>query len=122
MIGQVRDNVRGRDLSPIGGEVHNLSPNPRPTSHTIGRGMSKSPQRIQQNPITHEPLTHQKAQAGYLEEKACSILMLDRVGVLEKEILAFGLERKKILTEMDKIDNMKVKTKEIIYRRRQIDS
>lgn len=42
---------------------------PKPKSEITGnRSLSKSPNhRLQENPITHEPLTHQKAQAGYLE-------------------------------------------------------
>jgi len=47
--------------------------------------------------------------------------MIESVTVMESQMLACNLEKKKILAEMDKIDETKVKTKEMISRRRRLE-
>lgn len=47
--------------------------------------------------------------------------MLSQVGDLEADLLSYNMEKKKILNEMDKIDDTKVKTKEMISRRRKLE-
>ena len=47
--------------------------------------------------------------------------MLSQVGDLEQNLLNCNLEKKKMLTQMDKIDATKVKTKDMINKRRRLD-
>lgn len=90
-----------------------------PNSKTI-RNTTKSPahRNNYENPISHEPLTHK--QNSYTEEKSKYISILDQVGELEQDLLSFNTEKKKLLNEMDKIDDTKVKTREMISRRRRL--
>jgi len=46
--------------------------------------------------------------------------MLSQVGNIETSLLNFNMEKKKMQTEIDKIDDTKVKTKELITRRRKL--
>lgn len=47
--------------------------------------------------------------------------MIESVGTMESQMLACNVERKKILGEIDKIDETRVKTKEMISRRRRLE-
>lgn len=47
--------------------------------------------------------------------------MIESVGTMESQMLAYNLEKKKILAEIDKIDEARVKTKEMISRRRRLE-
>ena len=74
-----------------------------------------------ENPITHEPTTIRYPETGYQEEKSKYISMLSQVGDLEADLLNYNMEKKKILAEMDKIDDTKMKTKDMINRRRRLE-
>lgn len=47
--------------------------------------------------------------------------MIESVGTRESQMLAYNLEKKKILAEIDKIDEARVKTKDMISRRRRLE-
>jgi GTP-dependent phosphoenolpyruvate carboxykinase len=47
--------------------------------------------------------------------------MIESVGTMESQMLAYNLEKKKILAEIDKIDEARVKTKDMISRRRRLE-
>lgn len=70
-------------------------------------------------PAAGQPLSPKKR--GYREEKEDYLSMIESVGSLESQMLAANLERKKVLAEMDKIDETRVKTKEMIARRRRLE-
>lgn len=48
--------------------------------------------------------------------------MLSQVGELEADLLSYNLEKKRMLQEMDKIDDTKVKTKDMIAKRRKLEN
>lgn len=46
--------------------------------------------------------------------------MLSRVGELESDLLGLNKEKKRMLSELDRIEGTKVKTKEMIGKRRKL--
>ena len=46
--------------------------------------------------------------------------MLSQVGELEADLLSYNMQKKRMLAEMDKIDDTKVKTKDMINKRRKL--
>jgi chromosome segregation ATPase len=58
---------------------------------------------------------------SYKEEKEDYLTMIESVGSMESQMLGCNMEKKKILAEMDKIDETRVKTKEMISRRRRLE-
>ncbi len=47
--------------------------------------------------------------------------MLSQVGELEADLLSYNMQKKRMLAEMDKIDDTKVKTKDMINKRRKLE-
>ena len=47
--------------------------------------------------------------------------MLSQVGELEADLLSYNMQKKRMLAEMDKIDDSKVKTKDMINKRRKLE-
>ena len=47
--------------------------------------------------------------------------MIEEVGDMETILTNCNLEKKKILTELDRIDDTRIKTKDIINRRRRLE-
>ena len=47
--------------------------------------------------------------------------MINEVGDLENALLNCNLERRKIVNEIDRIDDTKIKTKDIIGKRRKLE-
>lgn len=47
--------------------------------------------------------------------------MLFQVGELEADLLSYNMQKKKMLAQMDKIDDTKVKTKDMINKRRKLE-
>lgn len=47
--------------------------------------------------------------------------MIESVGTMESQMLNCNMEKKKILAEIDKIDETRIKTKEMISKRRRLE-
>jgi len=46
--------------------------------------------------------------------------MIESVGSMESQMLNCNVERRKILAEMDKIDETRIKTKDMVSKRRRL--
>lgn len=62
-----------------------------------------------------------KGLKSYKEEKEDYLSMIESVGTMESQMLGCNLEKKKILAEIDKIDETRIKTKEMISKRRRLE-
>ena len=58
---------------------------------------------------------------SYKEDKEEYLSIISEVGEMETALLNCNLEKKRIQQELDKIDNVKIKTKDIISKRRRLE-
>jgi hypothetical protein len=84
-----------------------------------GKGREKTSPRLQSENRASPRV--QNNSRTYKEEKEDYLTMIESVTVMESQMLACNLERKKILAEMDRIDETKIKTKDMISRRRRLE-
>lgn len=68
--------------------------------------------RAPTNPITHEV---------YHEDKGKYLSMINSVTDMERILLTNNMEKKRILSEIDRIDDTKVKTRDMIAKRRRLE-
>lgn len=85
----------------------------------VSRG-SPTKDRLSPSRYTPTPKTAGKQARTYKEEKEEYLNIIEGVGTMESQMLAHNMEKKRIISEIDRIDETRVKTKDMITRRRRL--